>query len=438
MHVLVVAFNFPPAGSSGTYRALALANASASLGHKTTVLTCDENFWYLSRLDLGLLNHIDSRISIKQAPFHGGPYDRVINRWSANQAQDYSTWLEQFNNTTFEFPEPAFASWIEPVTDEVLKLHNSDPVDLTIATGNPYASYCAATTLYSTYSVPYILDDRDAWMFDVVSGEVRDDIEKIEQILAPWIANSLECWFVNPEISNWYQNRFQTPPGKIATVENGWDSLFINPQTIAHGRSKTTETAPVFSYIGVISGKLPLTQIVDGWEIAKNSGLPAASELRLYGPIGYYKETSIHNEALEKGKELGVKVLGEVSKTEVQIAYEESDVLVLAREGGKFVTSGKVYEYTATGLPIVTAIPTDHDAHRVLANYPRTHKVNADAVANLDPSDIAAALESAWQDALAADSDLIAKSVAVGQEFERSQRLRIALDRVTKKAGSSC
>ena len=53
----------------------------------------------------------------------------------------------------------------------------------------------------------------------------------------------------------------------------------------------------------------------------------------------------------------------------IRNAVGQCEVL-LVLIGGRYVTSGKVYEYVATGLPIMSVHNKEHDASTVLQGYP--------------------------------------------------------------------
>jgi glycosyltransferase involved in cell wall biosynthesis len=84
------------------------------------------------------------------------------------------------------------------------------------------------------------------------------------------------------------------------------------------------------------------------------------------------------------GEDTGIHYRGPVSKTEIAHTYAESDVLVFMAGGARYVTSGKIFEYMATGKPIVSVHAPGIAAAEVLAGYPLWF--NADS---LDPEDIA-------------------------------------------------
>jgi hypothetical protein len=64
----------------------------------------------------------------------------------------------------------------------------------------------------------------------------------------------------------------------------------------------------------------------------------------------------------------GVRFGGPVRKSEVAGVYGKWDVIVFIATGGRYVTSGKVYEALASGLPVISAHEVEHDASHILAN----------------------------------------------------------------------
>ena len=78
-------------------------------------------------------------------------------------------------------------------------------------------------------------------------------------------------------------------------------------------------------------------------------------------------------------KEVARALLGKKKKkTKAQPFYTKNwftasaagALLVLMLVGGRYVTSGKVYEFVASGLPIVSAHEVEHDAAAVLEGHP--------------------------------------------------------------------
>jgi len=58
--------------------------------------------------------------------------------------------------------------------------------------------------------------------------------------------------------------------------------------------------------------------------------------------------------AIESAADVGVSYAGPVSKTRVREVYARFDVCLLVLGTGRYVSSGKVFEYLPTGLPVVS------------------------------------------------------------------------------------
>jgi len=78
-----------------------------------------------------------------------------------------------------------------------------------------------------------------------------------------------------------------------------------------------------------------------------------------------------------------------VSKTRVSEVYAASDALLLVLGTGRYVTSGKVFEYLSTGLPIISVHDPGNAVSDVLTGYPLWFPA-----ADLSPEGVAAALEA--------------------------------------------
>ena len=181
-----------------------------------------------------------------------------------------------------------------------------------------------------------------------------------------------------------------------------------------------------FGYLGTLTPVVPLRELVDGWRFgqAHQSRLDGAVA-ELHGYLGYYATPEPGLAAiLDDAADSGMRYAGPVSKTAVAATYAGFDVLVLLLGGGEYVTSGKVFEYMSTGLPVVSVLTPGNAAAEVLAGYPRWHPA-----ADLSPAAVAAALAAAADDARAPGSAARAsRAQEVARRFRRDVQLAPRID----------
>ncbi|MFD5643114.1 glycosyltransferase [Streptomyces anulatus] len=125
---------------------------------------------------------------------------------------------------------------------------------------------------------------------------------------------------------------------------------------------------------------------------------------------------------LKEAEADGVHFGGPASKAEVAEIYARWDAMVLILIGGRFVTSGKVYEYMATGLPIVSAHVVEHDASNVLRGHPLwTGAVGLDVEAMTDAFVRAAHL------AVDTSDEAHAEAMAHADQYTRESLMTVAV-----------
>ena len=87
--------------------------------------------------------------------------------------------------------------------------------------------------------------------------------------------------------------------------------------------------------------------------------------------------------------------------------------------GGRYVTSGKIFEYMATGLPIVSVHAPDIAAREVLRDYPLWFTADS-----LDVDRLAASFVAAGKAARDASPELRAAAREYGARFQRDAVLQ--------------
>ncbi len=373
-HLVYLAIGFPPAAKSSTYRLRETANQFAARGWDVTVLNIAEEYWASDYgLDHSLDSSVDPRIRRVEIPLLRPDLLTDIRRYSRQRAIDPARWRRTYlQNSQRQFPEPHYGAWRRRLTEAVEDIHAEHPATLVLATCVPYVLQAVAEHLRTTHGVPYALDYRDGWSIDVITGEEAFARESRSGALeATYLEHALSLWVVNEPIADHYRRRYPGLAGKIRVVRNGFDRETQPASTpAAGGRFPLT-----FGYVGTVNFTLAQLRIVlQAWQEARQrEPALAGARFEFCGRIGAgaNREANGHYRALTDAEGSGVRFAGPIDRGALEETYERFDAVVLILVGGRYVTSGKVYEYMATGLPIVSAHAADHDASTLLSNYPR-------------------------------------------------------------------
>jgi glycosyltransferase involved in cell wall biosynthesis len=425
-HLLYIVWGFPPSRGGGVYRALATANEAVRAGFRVTVLTAEaEVFRRYTGSDEGLIDLLDPDVSVVRIPF-SWPV-REISVTGDGSLRDMLRRLRRkvvALQGRIPFPETNYGHWRRPLTRAALTIHRRDPIDLVLATANPNVTFAAAFALAQQASIPYVLDHRDAWLLDVFSGRILKSRVSRE---ARWerriVRDAAELWFVNEPIRDWHRARFPDASHRMHVVPNGWDEDAVGDVT----PPAPPNHSPTFGYLGTISAKVPIPQLTEAWALARDE-LPEGARLVLAGHAGYFSSPDPRiTSALDGATARGIEVRGPVPKREVASFYDTIDVLVLALGDGRYVTSGKVYEYIATGRPIVAVFSPSSAATAVLTGYP-----GAVQTTSTDPSDVRAALLDAVAVWRATTSHDLAARAEVAARYRRDRVLAPALERLRR------
>jgi glycosyltransferase involved in cell wall biosynthesis len=410
------------------YRALATANAFAADGWRVTVLTADRrSLELLTGIDPAPEAAIDPRIRVVRVPFDTTRGEPDLRTWSRLRVSSPLLWsLLRTRVERLPFPETNYGGWAPALRAAARTIHAEDPVSLVIGSANPNVDFVPGQELARS-GVPYVMDYRDTWHLDVYSGR---------RIGSPWgrsarlerrlLAGATEAWFVNEPIRDWHAAQYPRTADRFHVVANGWDPGFL---ALSERHPKPGRPL-VFGYLGTIYGPMPLRETLDAWrEARRRSPRLRSARLVIAGRLGHYAtpEPSVLA-VLDEFAEDGVEYAGPTSKTEVSAVYEGFDVLLLILGRSRYVTSGKVFEYAATGLPVVSVHDPETASSTTLREYPEWFPVRS-----LDRADIVAALLAAGDRADRQTWPDIATARAWAESLSRASQLapRLASLRAT-------
>jgi glycosyltransferase involved in cell wall biosynthesis len=405
------------------HRALATANGLVDAGFDVTVLTCDrDTFFRFTRADPTLESLVHPDIDVVRVPFSWPIMERDIRRWDRARARDPLTWRERRPlEDRRHYPETGYGPWREPLVAAARQVHASRPVDVTVATANPNVDVEAAHRLFLDHGVPFVMDQRDAWVLDVFQETVTDD-PAVLALEAAYVRDAHETWLVNQPIRDWYADRYPDHADRIHVVANGFDEALAPAPRLAPPAAGEPLT---FGYVGTITPAMPVTEFLEGWALARADDPEiAAATADLWGYLGFFAgRTESHATLLDQYAGQGVSYRGPVAKTGVRATYESFDALLLILGTGRYVTSGKVFEYMASALPIVSVHHPDVDASRVLDGYPLWFRARS-----LDPADIAVALSEGAAAARTASAEARQACADFAATYDRRNQLGPRLD----------
>ncbi|SOC52400.1 glycosyl transferase [Ornithinimicrobium cerasi] len=441
-HVLYVAWGFPPARGGGVYRALATSAAFADAGARVTVLTAArEAFERYTAVDAALEAHVHPEVSVRRLPFDWPAREPDRARWSAvRRAAPRVWWRVRKELDRVSFPEVGYGPWRRVLEAGARQVHADRAVDLVVATANPYVDLVAADVLHRDHGVPYVVDYRDAWQLDVFTGRRKHRRgSRVDRLEGRLMRDAREVWFVNEPIRAWHAEQHPAAAALMHVVANGYD-----PQFAPAPRLEAPDPArPLrFGYIGTMSRQVPLEAFRAGWAAAAaRSAEVASATAHLWGHSSHYAVEHPGSSSIPVtpgtpgtpsalptgGSGGGVVVHGPVSKTAVAEVYAQLDVLLLILGTGRYVTSGKVYEYLASALPVVSVHDPGNAATQVLVDYPLwfpARDLSAEAVATALVS-AAAAARTADRATRQACADF---ALASSREAQLGQRVSALLD----------
>ncbi len=401
-HLLYIAFHFVPSRGSGVFRARATANYFVRAGWDVTVLTVTRDFFtrVTRSADLDLEKTIDPAVVVERVPMRlapQGPEIASMGWLQANLPGIYGKFWALLRKVPF--PD-RYASWIPAASRRAVEIGRAHPVDVIVATGNPFASFLVARLAGRILNRPYVMDFRDSWTLNQFT---EGDAFRRGHPARVWegylVRHAERVVFVNEPQLEWHAQRYPKSAERMSVIENGYDPELLGDVPF---RVPDPDRPLRFGYVGTITDQIPMAEFLAAWRTARAAEpVLAGATMDFFGHLGFFGATDTPPGLLiEAAADVGVSWKGPVGKTEVAQAYAGLDVLAMLIPSSRYVTAGKVYEYMAAGKPIVAVHEPWTNASEPLRDYPLWFPVTG-----LEPRDIRPALRAAGEAARSYELD---------------------------------
>lgn len=337
--VLFLAYLFPPILSSGTYRPLKFAKYLSDYGWATTVLTAANFHGYPT--DAALLAEVPSNVRVVRVPMLNerieGWFRAALGNAIGGRLGHAIRWRLQ---KRFGTPD-MYALWKPEVTRAALRIFREDGFDAIYATGFPWTSLVAGREIARLTNRPLIADFRDPWYAE------REVIEQAHTVttVADGVGRRLSA--AHPDVDG----------SKFCAIHNGFDAADLStrpprppgqPFRIVDTGVWKTGSYPSVLYDCIDWLKRAQPQVLEGVEVVVAGFAPG--------------------EARRRGLDSIITELGVVSHANAVALMQTADVLFVAHADPQrqWAVPGKLYEYLASGTPVLALTYRDNECDRII------------------------------------------------------------------------
>lgn len=372
--VLIITYYWPPSGGSGVQRWLKMSKYLPEYNWEPVIYTA-ENAEYPVE-DLSLQKDVLPDIEVLRRPilepyqfykkFLGIKKEQKVKAGFIDENGKQKGWKERLSiwiRGNFFIPD-ARCWWVKPSVRYLTAYLKEHPVSAIISTGPPHSMHLIAMKLKETLGIPWIADFRDPWTeidyYDKLLLTRRSD-RKHHKLEYEVLTKADKVVTVSP---NWAKRLGRLGNRNIRVIYNGFD--FNDSPT---QKKVTLPNTFTITYLGVLT-KIQNPEKL--WEaigelIKENADFSRQLQIKMIGQI----DSSVVQSIRENGMDGHVTFTPYIPHEQVGQEHRKSTVLLLVllpdtEIRAKGLLTGKMFEYLASGRPILCIGPKDGDAAEIL------------------------------------------------------------------------
>lgn len=374
--VLIITYYWPPSGGSGVQRWLKMSKYLPENGWQPVIYTADDAEYPV--YDKSLEKDVAPEAEIVRHPivepytfykrFLGMKKNDKVKSSFINEGAKKNGWKENLSvwlRGNLFIPD-ARCWWIRPSVRFLLKYLKEYPVNAVISTGPPHSMHLIAKALHKGLGLPWIADFRDPWTdIDYYKDLklMRCSDRKHHRLEHQVLTEATKVVTVG-----WGFARGLEKHGAkdVVVITNGYDETPLKSDDNQSDKKHEMSTF-IMSHIGIVGANrnpetlwAAVADIASSWH---TRDVPI--RIRLIGHVDNSVIESIKRNDIGKY----VEIIPYIPHNQVIEEQIKSDVLLLFVNNIPDVVGilpGKIFEYMASGRPILCIGPDDNDSARVL------------------------------------------------------------------------
>ena len=365
--ILIITYYWPPAGGPGVQRWLKFTKYLPEFGYETYVYIPENPSYPI--LDETLAKDINPKVKIvknkiwepyqlaeklnpKNKAYKGGHFEKKEN-------QSFMSKLSVFVRGNFFIPD-ARKFWVNPSAEYLKDFLQKENIDTIVTSGPPHSLHLIGMKLKKQLpNLKWLADFRDPWTQISYHKELkltswaakkhedleREVMQKADVVLATSYADG--------------ENFKKIGAKHVEVITNGFEEV-----------KQQTEKDQNHFHLTYSGGLEMLRNPIALWKALaeinnENQSFRTDFKLDFYGSLADDVKQSI----LEQGLQNNLIVHGYVSHQESLHAINSANILLLTNfdnVASKGIIPGKLFEYMATGNPILAVGPADADVKKIL------------------------------------------------------------------------
>ncbi|MBR3709692.1 MAG: glycosyltransferase family 4 protein [Bacteroidales bacterium] len=372
--VLIITYYWPPSGGSGVQRWLKMSKYLPDYGWQPVIYTTENAEYPI--VDTTLENEVSPIAEILRRPifepytfykkFLGIKKEETIKAGFIQEDEKKENWKSRFSlwiRGNLFIPD-ARRWWIKPSVRYLKRYLKEHPVDAIISTGPPHSMHLIAMHLKEDLGIPWIADFRDPWTdidyYQDLHLTRRSD-RKHHKLEHKVLTKADKVVAVGWDMAEGLKRLGANDP---AVVPNGYD--WDQEQTTQNPSLSDCFTLTHIGIIGANRNEHQLWQALS--ELAhENEKFRCNLKVKLIGQVDQTVLRSINESDLQEN----VEVIPYLPHNQVFQAQQSSQVLLLLinnTPNAKGILTGKLFEYLASGRPILCIGPVNGDAARIITS----------------------------------------------------------------------